>query len=74
MWPLVRRPGGQLLVLIIMSTGFGIGGTEPPNSHTRVSRLFNEAATPEVYNDLHVCILCLFYIYIVYIPRNICVE
>jgi len=47
-WPLVRRPGRQLLVLRIMSTGFDIGSTEPPDSHTRVSRLFNDAATLEV--------------------------
>jgi hypothetical protein len=30
------------------------------NSHTRVSRLFNDAATLEVQNDLHVFILHCF--------------
>jgi len=31
-----------------MSTGFDIGSTEPPNSHTSVNRHFSDAAPLEV--------------------------
>jgi hypothetical protein len=47
-WPLVIRPGRQLLVLRIMSTGFDIGSRETPNSHTSVNRHFNDAAPLEI--------------------------